>query len=81
MKLLTAKEENDQLFVNGYTSVTKANPDDLDFEPSKGPTNTSSDTTDSGINITLSQLSGLSRNQRVNVTATMTLGPNEPKEV
>lgn len=37
MKLLTAKEENDQLFVNGYTSVTKANPDDLDFEPSKGP--------------------------------------------
>ena len=73
-RLLSANEKDGKLFVNQYTTVAKANSNDITFE-SQQPS-TSSDNSDlpsvTATEIKLNQLHSLTRNQRVNVKATIT---------
>ena len=82
-RLLSANEKDGKLFVSQYTTVAKANSNDITFE-SQQPS-TSSDNSDlpsvTATEIKLNQLHSLTRNQRVNVKATITLGTTKPKEV
>ena len=85
-KILSAREDDGQIFINQYTSLIKANSSDINFDPCKeqSPAGTSSSANlpdSSATDITLQQLDKLTRNQRVNVKATLTMGPLEPKEL
>lgn len=40
-KILSAREDDSQLFVNQYTSLIKANPSDVKFDPCKDPSSSS----------------------------------------
>ena len=85
-KILSAREDDGQIFINQYTSLIKANSSDVNFDPCKehSPAGTSSSANlpdSSATDITLQQLDKLTRNQRVNVKATLTMGSLEPKEL
>lgn len=85
-KILSAREDDGQIFINQYTSLIKANSSDINFGPCKeqSPAGTSSSLNlpdSSATDITLQQLDKLTRNHRVNVKATLTMGSSEPKEL
>ena len=85
-KILSAREDDGQIFINQYTSLIKANSSDVNFDPCKehSPAGTSSSANlpdSSATDITLQQLDKLTRNHRVNVKATLTMGSLEPKEL
>ena len=85
-KILSAREDDGQIFINQYTSLIKANSSDVNFDPCKehssAGTSSSANLPDSSAtDITLQQLDKLTRNQRVNVKATLTMGSLEPKEL
>ena len=83
---MSAREDDGQIFINQYTSLIKANSSDVNFDPCKeqSPAGTSSSPNlpdSSATDITLQQKDKLTRNQRVNVKAALTMGCLEPKEV
>ena len=80
-KILGAREENEQLFINQGTTIIEANSSDIDF-PSQNPTAvTDWKTNDQASDVTLDQIKLLTRNQRVNVKGVLTLGELPPKEL
>ena len=81
-KLLSANEKDGTLFVNPYTTLAKANSDDVTFESKGATTAQNTDIANiNGIEIKLNQLHSLTRNQRVHVKGKVTLGTQEPKTV
>jgi len=83
---LSAREDDGQIFINQYPSLIKANSSNIKFDPCKEPasagTASSSNLPEtSATDITLQQLNKLSRNQKVNVKATLTMGSLDPKEL
>ena len=82
-KLLSPNDKDGQLFVNEYTTLVKANPSDVNFESNETActSDQSNLPTTNAIDITLDQLPTLTRNQKVNVKAKITMGSAEPKQV
>ena len=84
VRVLNANEKDDNLFVNNHSTIVKANSDDIHFESTQPSSNTSTNSTlphGNAIQISLSQVNSLTRNQRVNVRGTITMGDAKPKEV
>ena len=80
-KILGAREDNEQLFINQATTITEANSSDIDFASQNQTAFTDSKTNDQASDITLDQIKHLTINQRVNVKGVVTLGDLSPKEV
>lgn len=85
-KILSARDDDGQIFINQYASLIKANSSDIKFDPCKEPPSAGSASSSnlpetSATDITLQQLNKLSRNQKVNVKATLTMGSLDPKEL
>ena len=84
VRVLNANEKDDNLFVNNHSTIVKANSGDIHFESTQPSSNTSTNSTlphGNAIQISLSQVNSLTRNQRVNVRGTITMGDAKPKEV
>lgn len=84
IRVLNANEKADNLFINNHSTIVKANSGDIHFESTKPPTDspTKYNLPQAGaIQITLNQLNMLTRNQRVNVKGTITMGAAKPKQV
>ncbi len=83
-KILSVREDKGQIFLKQHASLIKANSNDIKFDPCKEPAFASSASSanlpeSSATDITLQQLNKLSRNQKVNVKATLSRGSLEPK--
>lgn len=81
--MLNANEKDDNLFVNNHSTIVKVNSGDIHFESTQPSTNTPSNSTlphGNAIQISLSQVNSLTRNQRVNVRGTITMGDAKPKK-
>ena len=84
VKLLNVKEDNGQFLVNQTTTLLQMTNSDVTFTST--PSSSLSDNAKQSSpavasNITLNQLSTLTRNQKVNVTGILTLGQTPAKEV
>ena len=84
VRVLNANKNDDNLFVNNHSTIVKANSGDIHFESTQPSTNTPSNATlphGNAIEISLRQVNSLTRNRRVNVRGTITMGNAKPKEV
>ena len=84
VRLLNANEKDENLFVNNHSTIVKANSGDMHFKSTQPSTNEPSNSTlphGKAIEISLDQVNLLTRNQRVNVKGTITMGDAKPKEV
>lgn len=81
-KIININENEDTIFVNHTSSIIQGNSSDVNFECLPPPTLADpNNTIPDAIDITLSELNNLSRNQKVNVEGYLTLGDDPPKEV
>lgn len=81
-KIININENEDTIFVNHTSSIIQGSSSDVNFECLPPPTLADpNNTIPDAIDITLSELNNLSRNQKVNVEGYLTLGDDPPKEV
>ena len=81
-KIININEKEDTIFVNQTSSIVQASSSNVNFECLPPPTLADpNNTIPDAIDIKLTELDNLSRNQGVSVEGYLTLGDDPPKEV